>query len=193
MSSPSFKDRYLAAVSIAADAHHDQFRASNDDGPRTPYITHPIEVAAIAEHYGLPEDIILALIDHDVLEDGGNREEFAERILKELGSNVLRIVEGLTDPEFPEGTLRKDKKKAINLRLSQLPFDVQMAKLCDVFHNIRDINEAKPKFAKKYLAEKADQLACLSPEVKETKLFQDVHARIKQQSFEASQNASFNP
>lgn len=186
----SFKERYLKAVSIAAEAHYGQFRSGTDD---LPYLTHPLAVAAIAEKYELSEDQILALVTHDVLEDGGDPKRYAAKIKIQLGEDVLRIVEGLTDPDFPEGTLRKEKKKVINERLSQLPFDVQMAKLCDVFHNTQDIGDKKPKFAKKYLAEKMDQLECLSSLVKDTQLYKDVYSQIKQRTLEVSHGSSLTP
>lgn len=170
-----FKERYLSAVRIAAEAHFGQKRK----GTVFPYLVHPVSVAAIAEEYGLEEDIVLALVVHDVLEDGGDHKRYAAKIKLQLGDNVLRITEGLSDPDFPEGMKRKEKKKIINERLSKLPFDVQMAKLCDIMHNTHDVIDAKPKFAEKYLDEKLDQMKCFSQEVKQTKLFQDVFSQVR--------------
>lgn len=171
----SFKERYLKALAIASDAHFGQVRSGSD----LPYVTHPIAVAAIAGKYGLCENTILAALCHDVLEDGGDRKRFALKIKLQLGDDVLEIVEGLSDPEFPKGTSRKDKKKTINNRLSLLSFKIQMAKLCDVNHNIGDVNEAKPDFAKRYLNEKMNQLEVMSSIVKETELYKDVFSKIK--------------
>lgn len=170
----SFKERYLKALAIASEAHFGQTRS----GSYLPYITHPIAVAAIGDQYDLGENTVLALLLHDSIEDGGDRKRFALKIQLQLGNEVLEIAEGLTDPEFPEGTPRKERKKAINDRLSQLPFEIQMAKLCDVMHNTHDVKDAKPKFAKKYLAEKLAQLEIMSSEVKETQLYRDVFSQI---------------
>lgn len=169
------KTRYNLALSIAADAHFGQKRAGSSD----PYLVHPLAAAGIAEDYNLSPEIILALVCHDVIEDGGDPDGYRIRIRKELGEEVLSIVEGLSDPDFAPGTLRKEKKRIINERLSQQPDSVQLAKLCDVKDNTKDIERAKPEFAPKYLLEKRDQLRAMSPSVQETTLWQDSYTQIE--------------
>lgn len=169
------RKRYNSALLIASDAHYGQKRSGSSD----PYIVHPIAASGIAEHYNLSIDIVLALLCHDVIEDGGGPEYYRERVRNDLGESVLFIVEGLTDPIFEEGVLRKEKKKVINERLSRSHIDVQMGKICDVKDNTKDVEIKKPESAENYLLEKKEMLLCLAPSVKETVLWKDTFDQIE--------------
>lgn len=169
------KDRYLLALNIAADAHYGQLRT----GTTSPYIVHPISVAGVASHYKLPENTIIALLCHDVIEDGGNPDYYRDRIRHELGLEVLDIVEGLTDPVFEEGTPRKIRKKLINEKLFSLSAKIQAGKLCDIKDNTKDVEDKKPDFARTYLLEKKAQVMGMSDELKETDLWKDTFNQIE--------------
>ena len=53
------------ALKVASKAHRDQVRKGTD----IPYISHPVAVALIIGEYTTDEDVIVAGILHDVLED----------------------------------------------------------------------------------------------------------------------------
>lgn len=162
------KERYILAVAIAADAHYGQKRR----GTTSPYLVHPLAVAGIAQHYGLGDDTVLAAICHDVLEDGGDPKGFADRIRTELGQNVLRIVEGMTDPEFPKGTVRKEKKRIINERLSEKEDDIQLGKTADIKDNTLSHDGLF------YFVEKRAQLDCMSETTKQHPLWVDTSKHV---------------
>lgn len=162
------KIRYILAVAIATEAHFGQKRR----GTTKPYLVHPLAASGIAQHYELSEDIQLALICHDVLEDGGDVDYFTSRIRNDLGENVLRIVEGMTDPEFPEGTVRREKKKIINARLSEKPDDVQLGKTCDINDNSATNDNLN------YALEKRDQLDAMSDTTKQHPLWVDTSNQV---------------
>ena len=60
-----FSPRYDAALALAARAHRDQVRKSTD----LPYITHVVHVSVILIHHGFGEDLAIAGLLHDVVED----------------------------------------------------------------------------------------------------------------------------
>lgn len=91
-----YSDRINHAFAFAAKHHDRQVRK----GTRLPYLTHPANVAVILTRYGCDEDIVVAGILHDVIEDcvreGWSREMLEERISSKFGSDVLNTVLGVT-------------------------------------------------------------------------------------------------
>lgn len=69
------------AVAFAAKAHEGAVRK----GTKVPYITHPLETAVIVSMMTRDEDMIIAALLHDVVEDAGVseqqlRENFGDRV-----------------------------------------------------------------------------------------------------------------
>ena len=60
-----FLSRYDAALALAARAHRDQLRKGTD----LPYIAHPVHVSIILIRHGFGEDLTIAGLLHDVVED----------------------------------------------------------------------------------------------------------------------------
>ena len=78
------------AFDYAVDAHQHQRRKSGEA-----YIFHPIAVAKIvASEIGLDAVSIASALIHDVVED--NNDHTLERIQKEFGDKIAKIVDGLT-------------------------------------------------------------------------------------------------
>ena len=84
-------EKYREAVGYAAAAHAEQVRK----GTNIPYVSHPIAVSALVVEHGGNEVQAIAALLHDVLEDCGAHH--APVIAERFGSEVLKIVEGLTD------------------------------------------------------------------------------------------------
>lgn len=79
------------AIRVAAKAHRNQNRKGGD----IPYIVHPFSVMTIANTVTDDEDILIACLFHDILEDVP--EEYSkERMREEFGDRVVSIVEGVT-------------------------------------------------------------------------------------------------
>src|SRR5262249_56536312 len=76
------------AYEIAAERHHDQFRASGD-----PYISHLLEVAHILADIRLDATTLSAALLHDVIED---KEFPVSRLEERFGGEVAQLVEGVT-------------------------------------------------------------------------------------------------
>lgn len=128
--------RYSKAISLAARAHEGQVRK----GTAIPYITHPVAVAALVAQYGGDEDLQIAALLHDVLEDGG--VHYAAEIEAEFGARVLAVVLGCTDGT-PDSTGEKapwqQRKEAYLAHLSEAGEDVWMVSGCDKLSNARAI------------------------------------------------------
>lgn len=87
--------RIMAVRELAKKLHGDQTRKDGE----TPYYTHLYAVAEILSEYTENEDIIIAGLMHDTLEDvKGYTYTDLER---DCGANVARIVEGVTQETFP--------------------------------------------------------------------------------------------
>jgi GTP pyrophosphokinase len=131
--------KILDAVNLAGHYHQNQFRKSGE-----PYIIHPISVAIIVSSYGGDEQMIIAALLHDVIEDTPCTDD---EIKSKFGKEVLHLVQGLTkideirDEELiPSNSDEKLVKSALSFRkmlLSSIDdIRVLVVKLCDRVHNM---------------------------------------------------------
>lgn len=91
-----YSDRINHALAFAAKHHDQQVRK----GTRLPYLTHPANVAIILTRYGCDDDVVVAGILHDVVEDcvreGWTRAMLESRITEKFGDSVLAAVLSVT-------------------------------------------------------------------------------------------------
>ena len=123
------------AYVYAMQKHGLQKRASGD-----PYISHPLEVAAILTDMHLDESTIAVALLHDTIEDTtATRAEIDEL----FGEDIGRLVEGLTKLKRLD-LVTKKAKQAENLRklLLAISDDVRvlLVKLADRLHNMRTLD-----------------------------------------------------
>lgn len=123
------------AYVYAMQKHGQQKRASGD-----PYISHPLEVAAILTDMHLDELTIAVALLHDTIEDTtATRAEIDEL----FGEDIGRLVEGLTKIKKLD-LVTKKAKQAENLRklLLAISDDVRvlLVKLADRLHNMRTLD-----------------------------------------------------
>ena len=83
--------RLEQAIRVAAIAHRKQNRKGSD----TPYIIHPFTVMCIAEKVTRDEDILVACLLHDIIEDVPD-EYSRNDMLEDFGEHVVSIVDGVT-------------------------------------------------------------------------------------------------
>ncbi len=126
------------AYVYAMQKHGQQKRASGD-----PYISHPLEVAAILTDMHLDESTIAVALLHDTIEDTtATRAEIDEL----FGEDIGRLVEGLTKLKRLD-LVSKKAKQAENLRklLLAISDDVRvlLVKLADRLHNMRTLEHMK--------------------------------------------------
>ncbi len=96
--------RLEKAIRIATIAHQEQRRK----GSNTPYITHPYSVMCIAASATQDEDILIACLFHDILEDVPDKYP-RERMVMDFGNRVADIVYGVTkDSTLPSWQSRAE-------------------------------------------------------------------------------------
>jgi len=122
------------AYHFSSNAHQGQLRRSGD-----PYILHPLGVATVLAEMHLDLNTIIAGILHDTVED---TVATLEDIEKNFGSNVARLVDGVT--KISQMTFRNThEKQAENIRKMILAMGkdlrVILVKLADRLHNMRTL------------------------------------------------------
>ena len=96
-----YSERIHKAVMFAAKAHAGQTRKGND----IPYIYHPMEVLQILTEMGCDEDVKIAGVLHDTVED---TDTTIEDIKAEFGDNVALLVGGHTEDKTKTWQERKE-------------------------------------------------------------------------------------
>ncbi|OVE81535.1 phosphohydrolase [bacterium M21] len=129
--------RLLIALAFAAEKHRDHRRK---DGTETPYINHPIEVAALLADLGGigDEAILMAALLHDTVEDTDTT--FSE-IREHFGSQVELLVAEVTDDRAQTRLERWAKQVE---HASHLSHGAKLIKLADKIHNVRSIIFSPP-------------------------------------------------
>lgn len=128
----------LKAISFAADKHRNQRRKDHE---ASPYINHPIAVAAILASEGGVEDemLLIAAILHDTVEDTMTT---SDELVKLFGAEIAAVVKEVTDDKKLEKSERK------RLQVEHAPHASSLAKqikIADKISNIRDITTKPPK------------------------------------------------
>ncbi|MBI2439639.1 MAG: bifunctional (p)ppGpp synthetase/guanosine-3',5'-bis(diphosphate) 3'-pyrophosphohydrolase [Candidatus Moranbacteria bacterium] len=131
------------AIVRATLLHEHQRRKVN----RVPYIVHPYAVAFLLAHYVDDEDVIIAGLLHDVLEDVPHYAE--ENLREEFGERAFRIVkevtEDMTQAEKKNHDQRSarwlERKKKYLLNLSDDSEEALLVVAADKIHNLRSFLE----------------------------------------------------
>lgn len=88
-----FTPRIDEAIRLASYLHRDQVR---NDSHKTPYVSHLVAVAMLLSSVTSDEDVIIAGLMHDSLEDVPHYT--FERLVKDCGERVATIVRHVTEP-----------------------------------------------------------------------------------------------
>ena len=123
------------AIRFAIEAHEGVARKGTD----LPYIVHPLEALAVVATITSDQELLAAVVLHDVVEDAGIS---IDDIRREFGPHIADIVEGETDQEV-QGLSHVDswrqRKQATVDRLAKASRDVQIVALGDKLSNIRSM------------------------------------------------------
>ena len=129
--------RLLQAISFAAEKHRNQRRKDKDSSP---YINHPIALAALLDSVGGISDIVVlqAAVLHDTVED---TETTYDELVAHFGRKVADVVMEVTD----DRSLEKPRRKA--LQIEHAPHasrEAALVKLADKICNLRDVANSPP-------------------------------------------------
>jgi (p)ppGpp synthase/HD superfamily hydrolase len=132
-------DRFDRALLYVTHAHGGQVRK----GTSTPYVAHLLAVAATVLEYGGDEDLAIAALLHDSVEDQGGVARLND-IHNRFGEPVARIVEACSDSlaNTAKGEPKADwleRKKAYIAKLRGADEDILWVSLADKVHNARTI------------------------------------------------------
>jgi (p)ppGpp synthase/HD superfamily hydrolase len=127
-------NRFTDAFLFAAEKHRSQTRKQT----AIPYIAHLMSVAALVLEAGGDEDLSIAGLLHDVVEDCGGKP-MLEEVRRRFGKRVAHVVEGCTDADtYPKPPWR-ERKEAYLLHVRDADQEVRLVSAADKLHNAREI------------------------------------------------------
>src|SRR5260370_28312680 len=131
--------RFLRAFLFAAEKHQGQVRKAST----IPYIAHLMGVASLVLEAGGDEDLAIAALLHDVVEDCGG-EPMLKEVRRRFGSRIAKVVEGCTDADtYPKPPWRERKEKYIE-HLKKADADTKLVSAADKLNNVRSILSDSP-------------------------------------------------
>ena len=126
--------RFHRAFQFAAEKHAGQARKAST----IPYIAHLMGVASLVLEAGGDEDMAIAALLHDVVEDCGGAPMLRE-VRRHFGARVAKIVDGCTDADtYPKPPWRERKEKYIT-RLKKENAETRLVSAADKLNNVRSI------------------------------------------------------
>ncbi len=149
-----FTPRIDEAIKLASRLHYGQVR---NDAKRTPYVSHLMSVAVILSEVTTDEDVIIAGLMHDSLEDVPHYTY--EKLVEDCGVRVAEIVKYVTEPLDATKVASEqlpwlERKEAYLEVLRQGGTESAMVSSADKIHNtesfIRDIEKEDGMFAARF-------------------------------------------
>ncbi|MCX6533328.1 MAG: HD domain-containing protein [Actinobacteria bacterium] len=133
-------DRFVSALQFAHDVHRSQIRKDTT----VPYVSHLLSVAGLVLESGGDEDLAIAGLLHDAVEDAEeiSGEEMSDRIRSKFGGRVADIVDGCSDAKSSPGGSKppwRSRKEAYIKHLRSASDDVLRVSIADKVHNARSI------------------------------------------------------
>jgi (p)ppGpp synthase/HD superfamily hydrolase len=157
----AYSERVDEALRFAVAAHHEEVRK----GTRVPYVMHPFHVGLILDRHGFHEDVVVAGILHDVLEDphyerasvqdrlaetvpalrqaprdaDGFKAAVVEYLRGVFGDAVVAYVSHVTEQKCDERGGKRPwrvRKQEQMAGLSTAPAEVCAVKAADCVHNL---------------------------------------------------------
>jgi (p)ppGpp synthase/HD superfamily hydrolase len=124
--------RLEEAMRFAAKVHEGQSRRGSD----TPYFEHVFAVALILERAGFSEDVVVAGVLHDVVEDTATS---LEAVGARFGENVRELVQHCSEVKTDAQGVKRpwiDRKRDHLAALAFAPFEARAIILADKLHNL---------------------------------------------------------
>jgi (p)ppGpp synthase/HD superfamily hydrolase len=131
---PLLSQRFEDALVLATRLHARQKRK----GTNIPYIAHLMAVAGLVLENGADEDVAIAALLHDAIEDQGGAST-REDIRRRFGERVVEIVIGCTDAETTPKPPWRQRKEAYIEHIAHADPAVRLVSAADKLHNARAI------------------------------------------------------
>ena len=140
-------DKIAKADSFAASKHNGQLRKYTAE----PYIVHPRAVKALVSQVDHTEEMLIAALLHDTVED---TDTTLSEIEANFGKEVVELVYWLTDVSQPNDGNRAIRKALDRAHISKAPPAAKTVKLADLIDNSYSIFKHDANFGKVYFKEK---------------------------------------
>jgi (p)ppGpp synthase/HD superfamily hydrolase len=131
---PRLGPRLQRAFRYAAEKHAGQTRKQT----AVPYLSHLMAVASLVLEAGGDEDMAIAALLHDVVEDCGGMPRLRE-IRKQFGPRVAKMVEGCTDTFVEPKPEWLQRKKDYLREVKHANAATRLVSASDKLHNVRTI------------------------------------------------------
>ncbi|WOG30345.1 bifunctional GTP diphosphokinase/guanosine-3',5'-bis pyrophosphate 3'-pyrophosphohydrolase [Endozoicomonas sp. 8E] len=139
------------AYYYAEQAHDGQTRRSGE-----PYITHPLEVAAILADMHMDHHSLMAAMLHDVIEDTGIEKSAIHEQFGEVVADLVDGVSKLTHMQFENKTLAQAENFQKMALAMARDIRVILVKLSDRLHNMRTLGVLRPDKRRRIARETLD-------------------------------------
>jgi (p)ppGpp synthase/HD superfamily hydrolase len=126
--------RFERAFLFAKEKHAGQTRKASG----VPYLAHLMGVASLALEYGGDEDVAIAALLHDVVEDCGGRA-MLKAVKRRFGSRVAKMVEGCTDSDTVPKRPWRERKDTYLQHLKSADEETRLVSAADKLNNLRSI------------------------------------------------------
>ena len=126
--------RLQRAFRYAAKWHDGQSRKAT----AVPYLSHLMAVASLVLEAGGDEEMAIAALLHDVVEDCGGMPRLRE-IRRQFGRRVARIVEGCTDSFVEPKPDWIERKRGYLEEVKHADDETRLVSASDKLHNVRTI------------------------------------------------------
>jgi (p)ppGpp synthase/HD superfamily hydrolase len=126
--------RFKRALVFATQKHAGQHRK----GTTVPYVAHLLGVASLVLEAGGDQDLAIAALLHDVVEDCGGAP-MLRQIRRRFGNRVAHIVDGCTDTDLNPKPPWLQRKKDYIAHLRTADADTRLVSAADKLHNVRSI------------------------------------------------------
>ncbi len=119
------------AFDLAKEIHKDDVRKNG-----ALWIQHPVAVASLLRNLGTPDEVVVAGLLHDTVEDHPNLISLDD-IEKKFGERVRNLVDGVTKEKIMTNKMLEDFATSRKVaQESVIDFGVALIKLADRYHNL---------------------------------------------------------
>lgn len=126
--------RFRRAFLFAAEKHANQARKAST----IPYIAHLMGVASLVLEFGGDEDMAIAALLHDVVEDCGG-DPMLKEVRRRFGGRVAKIVDGCSDSYGTPKPPWRERKQTYLQHLKSADEATRLVSAADKLNNIRSI------------------------------------------------------
>jgi len=141
--------RVEQAIRAATILHKDQVRKG---AVPIPYASHLFAVTLLVQDYTKDEDVTVAALLHDTIED---TDYTAEELQEDFGGKVREIVESLSEPQDDkyQSYSWKEQKQHYAKKLKKASDEALLIAAADKIHNMRNIVEEYMEDHQRFIAD----------------------------------------